>query len=167
MSDSQPTSTIAKYACGIDHVAIAVTDLEDSINWFTSVLGFTVKERRRTEGVSTAMISAVLVAGPLNIVLLQGTAPQSQVSRFIEHYGPGMQHLAIQVKSIDEVAAELVQAGLEFDTTIIEGGGLRQIFTKRNQDSGLMIEFIERSKSGFVEQNVESLFAQLEKKDSF
>jgi methylmalonyl-CoA/ethylmalonyl-CoA epimerase len=160
-------SALTKYARGLDHVAIAVRDLESSIHWFTTVLGFTLKERRKTEGAATGMISAVLEAGPLNFVLLQGTTPESQVARFITHYGPGVQHVAIQVENIDELAQELAQTGLEFDTSIIGGGGLRQIFSKRDKDSGLMIEFIERSGSGFADQNVTSLFAQLEQKNSF
>jgi methylmalonyl-CoA/ethylmalonyl-CoA epimerase len=160
-------SALTKYARGLDHVAIAVRDLESSIHWFTTVLGFTLRERRRTEGATTGMISAVLEAGPLNFVLLQGTAPESQVARFVNHYGPGVQHVAIQVENIDALAQELAQTGLEFDTSIIGGNGLRQIFSKRDKDSGLMIEFIQRSESGFSDQNVASLFAQLEQKDSF
>ena len=163
----QESSAIGKYARSVDHIAIAVLDLEASITWYTTVLGFTLKERRKTEGVTTGMISAVLEAGPLHFVLLQGTTPQSQVSRFVEHYGPGVQHLAIKVDNISELSDELKQSGLEFDTSIIEGGGLRQIFSKRDQGSGLMIEFIERSGAGFTDQNVTSLFAQLEEKNSF
>lgn len=162
------TASITKrFARGVDHIAIAVADLEASIDWFTNVLGFSLKERRKTEGSSTGMISAVLEAGPLNFVLLQGTSPQSQVSRYIEHYGPGVQHIAILVADIDALVCELTSAGFEFDTTIINGGGLRQIFSKRDQRSGLMFEFIERSEAGFVDGNVASLFSQLENKGSF
>src|SRR5260370_11772889 len=103
-SATQPSSALAKYARGFDHIAVAVPDLEASISWFTTVLGFSLKERRNTEGSKTGMISAVLEAGPLNIVLLQGTTPESQVSRFVQHYGPGVQHLAIQVDNIDALS---------------------------------------------------------------
>lgn len=78
-----------------------------------------------------------------------------------------MQHVAVQVEDLGRLAEDLRVAGLEFDTSVIEGTGLRQIFTKRDQGSGLMIEFIERSTSGFSDQNVSALFAQLEEKDSF
>jgi methylmalonyl-CoA/ethylmalonyl-CoA epimerase len=56
-----------KYARGIDHVAIAVGDLETTIHWFTAILGFTVKERRETDGITTGMISPVLEAGPITL----------------------------------------------------------------------------------------------------
>lgn len=162
---SQPA--LAKYAQGIDHLAIAVADLETSISWFKTVLGFSVKERRKTDGVSTGMISAVLEAGPLTVVLLQGTNPQSQVSMFVDRYGPGMQHLAIRMANIDAAVRELQAAGLQFDTSLISGGGLKQIFTRRDEGSGLMIELIERNAEGFAEQNVSQLFQELERKRSF
>ncbi|HVT17941.1 MAG TPA: VOC family protein [Thermoanaerobaculia bacterium] len=158
---------LGNFATEIDHVAIAVRDLEQSIALFTKVLGFELHERRKTEGKHTAMISAVLKAGPITIVLLEGTSPESQVSKFIEHYGPGVQHLAIGVKDLPKIAADLRQAGLEFDTSVIESPGLRQIFTRRDAGSGLMIEFIERRGGDFSDQSVQQLFEQLEKKDTF
>jgi len=166
MSGSAPPE-LGKFATEIDHVAIAVRDLEQSIEFFTNVLGFELRERRKTEGKHTAMISAVLKAGPLTFVLLEGTSPESQVSKFIENYGPGVQHIALGVKDLPRIAGELRQSGLEFDTSVIEGPGLRQIFTHRDGGSGLMIEFIERLGGDFSDQSVQSLFEQLEKKDSF
>ncbi len=161
-------SILAQHATGINHIAIAVPELEASIEFFTKVLGFELGERRRTEGTTTAMISAVIKAGPLTFVLIQGTSPQSQVSRYIEHYGPGVQHIAIAVENIEGVAAGLKDSGLEFDTTIIRSPGLQQIFTHRDAGSGLMIEFIDRSGKGdFSDTSVQELFSQLEAKDSF
>jgi 4-hydroxyphenylpyruvate dioxygenase-like putative hemolysin len=113
------------------------------------------------------MISAVLKAGPVTVVLLQGTTPESQVSRFVEHFGPGVQHLALGVQNLPEMAAELEAAGLEFDTTVINSPGLRQIFSARDQGSGMMFEFIERMGGDFSDQSVQQLFEQLEKKNAF
>jgi len=161
------TTTLANYVTSIDHVAIAVHDLEESIKLYTDVLGFELKERRRTEGKVTAMVSAVLKAGPVTVVLLQGTTPESQVSRFIEHFGPGVQHLALGVHDLPEMAEELKAAGMEFDTTVINSPGLRQIFSKREPGSGMMFEFIERMGGDFSDQSVQQLFEQLEKKNAY
>jgi len=163
----QPETMLAKYVTEIDHVAIAVRDLEESIRFYTEVLGFELKERRRTEGKQTAMISAVMKAGPITVVLLQGTSPESQVSRFVEHFGPGVQHVAFGVQNLPEMAEELKAAGMEFDTTVISSPGLRQIFSKRDTGSGMMFEFIERMGGDFSDQSVQQLFEQLEKKDAF
>ena len=113
------------------------------------------------------MISAVVGAGPIDFVLLQGTSAQSQVSRYIDHYGPGVQHIALRVTEVARVAATLRENGLGFDTEVIEGSGLRQIFSTRDSTSGLMLELIERTGEGFEEQNVTSLFTQLEEKNHF
>jgi len=164
---SGSTMALGKYARSVDHVAIAVHDLEASIQFFSQVLGFELHERRRTEGHHTAMVSAVMKAGPLTFVLLQGTTPDSQVSKFVEHYGAGVQHVAIGVENLPEMAEDLKASGMEFDTSVITSPGLKQIFTKRDAGSGLMIEFIERHGGDFSDQSVQSLFEQLEQKDSF
>jgi methylmalonyl-CoA/ethylmalonyl-CoA epimerase len=163
---SNPMS-LGKYARSVDHVAIAVHDLEASIQFFSQTLGFELHERRKTEGKHTAMVSAVMKAGPLTFVLLQGTSPDSQVSKFVEHYGAGVQHVAIGVENLPEMADELKASGMEFDTNVITSPGLKQIFTKRDTGSGLMIEFIERLGGDFSDQSVQQLFEQLEKKDAF
>jgi methylmalonyl-CoA/ethylmalonyl-CoA epimerase len=163
----KPMTMLSRYVTSIDHVAIAVRNLEESIKFYTEVLGFELKERRRTEGKHTAMISAVLKAGPITVVLLQGTSPESQVSRFVEHFGPGVQHLALGVQNLPEMAKELKAAGLEFDTTVISSPGLRQIFSKRDEGSGMMFEFIERMGGDFSDQSVQQLFDQLEQKNAF
>lgn len=167
MSESSPMAVLGKYAKSIDHVAIAVHDLEASIKFYSEVLGFELRERRETKGEKTAMISAVMVSGPLTFVLLQGTTPESQVSRFVEHYGAGVQHLAIGVENLKEMADELKSSGLQFDTNVIEGGGLRQIFSHRDPGSGMMFEFIERLGGDFSDESVQNLFKQLEEKNNF
>jgi methylmalonyl-CoA epimerase len=167
MSDSIPPAILGKYAKSIDHIAIAVHDLETSIKFYSEVLGFQLRERRETKGQKTAMISAVMVAGPVTTVLLQGTSPESQVSRFVENYGAGVQHIAIGVENLPAMAEELKNAGLEFDTNVIEGGGLRQIFSHRDPGSGMMFEFIERLGGDFSDESVKNLFEQLEKKDAY
>lgn len=165
-ADTNP-STLAKNARIIDHIAIAVRDLEQAIDWYTRVMGFTLRERRRTEGTKTAMVSAVVEAGPLTFVLLQGASPESQVSRYVEHYGPGVQHIALAVENLHDVAEALRADGMEYDTNVIDGPGLRQIFTHREPNSGMMFEIIERHGGDFSDQSVQQLFQQLEDKDSF
>jgi methylmalonyl-CoA/ethylmalonyl-CoA epimerase len=173
MSEKESSTSVAslvamhKYATSVDHVAIAVNNLEESIKFYTEVLGFELGERRKTEGKTSAMVSAVIKAGPLTFVLLQGTSPESQVSKFVENFGPGVQHVAIGVQNLPEMAEELKAAGMEFDTTVIQSPGLRQIFSKRDPGSGMMFEFIERLGGDFSDESVQQLFMQLEQKDAY
>jgi methylmalonyl-CoA epimerase len=165
--DETIQTVLSKYVTGIDHVAIAVHDLEESIEFYTKVVGFELTERRETKGHHTAMISAVLKAGPVTFVLLQGTSAESQVSKFVERFGAGVQHVAIGVRDLPDMAKDLAASGLEFDTSVIESPGLKQIFSHRDQGSGQMFEFIERMGGDFSDQSVQQLFEQLEKKDAY
>jgi 4-hydroxyphenylpyruvate dioxygenase-like putative hemolysin len=162
-------TALGRYAVKIDHVAIAVPDLESSVEFYHRLLGFEVVERRRTFGRATAMVSAVLRAGAITVVLVQGTAPASQVSRYIDNYGPGVQHIAIEVRDVDTLITEMRLAGVEFTTSLIEGRGIRQVFTARDRGSGMMYEFIERrtNDGDFTDESVQELFEQLERNDAY
>lgn len=147
----------------IDHVAVAVDDLEAGIDWYTANLGFEVVERRHTQGAHTAMVSAVLKAGSVILVLVQGTEPDSQVSRFIARHGPGVQHLALEVADLDAAVSQFKSAAADID--IIEEEGIRQVFLRRDAGSGVRIELIERRGGTFNDRSVENLFRAFEAKD--
>lgn len=166
-STAAPLALLGKYAKAVDHIAIAVNDLEEGIRYYTEKFGYQLHERRRTEGRTTAMVSAVMKAGPITIVLLQGTSEESQVAKYVKHYGPGVQHIAIEVEDLPTVAEELKAAGVEFDTSVISSPGLRQIFTHRDENSGMMYELIQRMGGDFSDESVKNLFEQLESKDNF
>jgi methylmalonyl-CoA/ethylmalonyl-CoA epimerase len=152
----------------VDHLAIAVEDLEAAVTFYRDRLGFREAERRTTQGVKTAMDSVVMEGGPLKVVLLKGTSPESQVSRYVAEYGPGVQHVAFRVTDLEAVVADLRERGLAFDTEIIQGAGLKQAFSNRDSISGMMFEFVERAgEEGFQDQNVQKLFESLEQKGTF
>ena len=147
----------------VDHIAIAVRDLEKAIHLYEQVFGFELQNRREIKGKFSGMLSAELDAGGFGIVLVQGTGPESPVTRYIEEYGPGVQHVAIAVDDLHAVSESLKGAGAQFATDLIEGDGLLQLFSKRENNTGMMFEFIERrSVEGFQAQNIQKLFDQLE-----
>lgn len=152
----------------IDHLAIAVENLEKAIAHYENVLGMPLLERRKTEGERTGMISAVMDAGSFTIVLIQGLQEKSQVSRYVESFGQGVQHVAFEVDDIGEAMKIMSDNGVEFSTDVLAGPGLKQMFTKREPTSGMMYEFIERTgEDGFQENNINNLFEQLERNDNF
>ena len=163
------SNLMSEYTVRLDHVAIAVEDLEAGIDFYHKVLGFELTERRTTQGRWTGMDSAVMLAGKITFVLIQGKSPESQVSRYIEHYGPGVQHVAVRVRDLDQLVPKLEEAGMEFSTNIIRSNGLRQIFSKRDKNSGMMIELIERldEAATFSDESVQDLFRQLEANDAY
>ncbi len=153
----------------VDHVAIAVRDMEEAVTMYRDVLGFEVVQRREVTGASTGMISTELNAGGFSIVLIQGTDPLSQVTRYVNEYGPGVQHLAVEVDNVEQLSDRLRASGVKFATDVIRGTGLIQIFTKRDPNSGMMFEFIERvaDDGQFEQASVQKLFDQLEANDAY
>lgn len=152
---------------GVDHVAIAVENLEQSIEWYTKYLGFRVTDRRFTQGNCTAMLSAVLVSGGAVVVLVQGTSPESQVSRFIQKFGPGVQHLAFRLIDIDVAIQRLAGADQAIDTPVIADEGIRQVFLRRVPGSGVRVELIERCGGNFSDSSVDRLFRAFESRGLF
>lgn len=153
----------------IDHIAIAVLDIEQAIVLYRDIFGFELLKRREIKGEFSGMKSAELDAGGFSIVLVQGTDPASQVSRYIDEYGPGVQHVAIAVDDVEDLSKKMSAAGVKFATNIIRGDGLIQIFTQREKNSGMMLELIQRTtqKDGFDPANIQKLFEQLETSDAF
>ncbi|PCK05307.1 MAG: glyoxalase [Alteromonadaceae bacterium] len=153
----------------IDHIAIAVKNLEQALFLYEGLFGFTVVKRREIKGVFSGMKSAELDAGGFSVVLLEGTDPESQISRYIDEYGPGVQHVAIEVDDVESLTGTLSESGVKFSTNIIRGDGLTQRFTQRDENSGMMIEFIQRSSSdkGFDPASIQKLFEQLEADEAY
>ena len=112
---------------------------------------------------------AVLRAGAIIVVLIQGTTPESQVNRFIANYGAGVQHVAIEVRNVEQIRDDLAASGVKLATELIEGKGIRQLFTSRDRASGMMFEFIERQTNDgdFTDESVQQLFEQLERSDAY
>jgi 4-hydroxyphenylpyruvate dioxygenase-like putative hemolysin len=152
----------------IDHIAIAVRDLEAGIAYFSEVLGFQLVRRRKISGGSTGMVSAEMEHHGIKFVLCQGTEPASQVSRLIEHAGPGVAHIALEVADAGKAENALRERGMRFDTALIRGPGLNQIFSSRDPNTGLSFEFIERNgEQDFLEENIQDLFQQLERSGAY
>jgi len=151
----------------VDHVAIAVPDLEAAIDWYTGKLGFRVVERRITRGKRTAMLSAVVIAAGVVVVLIQGTEPESQVSRFVTAFGPGVQHIAFGVEDLEHAMSRAIAAGAVADTPVIGDEGIRQVFLKRDSASGVRVELIERKGGEFTDKSVDRLFRAFEDNDLY
>lgn len=167
-NDAPAASLLARNASRIDHVAIAVCDLEAAIALFGSQYGFELIDRADIEGVVSGMKTATMRAGGVTFVLCQGTSPKSNVSRYIEAYGPGIQHLAIEVDNQEQVLADAKERGADLLTDIIHGPGLDQSFTRRDTNSGMQLEFVTRvSNQGFDKDNIRKLFSAMERDDVF
>jgi len=162
------TGPSVPYYRSIDHIALAVRDLDEAIHMFRDVLGFEVKRCLHIKGKSTGMKSAEMECNGIRFVLCQGTEPASQVSRLVQHFGVGVAHIALKVDNADNTVDLLKRRGLPFDTGVIRASGLTQAFSTRCVNPGLSFEVIQRDgEDGFLESNVQELFDQLEQSEKY
>ena len=128
----------------IDHLGVAVRDLEAALHIFRDQLGIDV------DGVEEVAEQKVKVAflplGESKIELLQSTDPEGPVARFIERRGEGIQHIAFRVENLVESLGRLKSKGVRLiDEKPRRGaGGARVAFIHPKSTCGVLIELCER-----------------------
>ena len=89
----------------LDHVGIAVSDLQASLAFFKDVLGLHVES---SEQVASQRVKATFLnTGQSTLEMLEATAPDSAIAKFIEKRGAGMHHIALRVDDIEAALAHL------------------------------------------------------------
>ena len=95
----------------IDHLGIAVNSIEEGKNFWSDCL------RLEFEGTETVAEQKVTTAffpvGESEVELLESTAPDGPVAKYIEKKGQGIQHIAFRVENIDEALEELTAKGIK------------------------------------------------------
>ena len=96
----------------IDHVGVAVADLDAAIAWYRDVFGMRLahEEVNEEQGVREAMM-AVGDSGS-HVQLLAPLTPESTIARFLDRSGPGVQQVAYRVDDVEAVAATLRARGV-------------------------------------------------------
>lgn len=129
----------------IDHIGIAVKDLNESLKVYTEILGL------KSTGVETVTEQKVKVAfipiGESEIELLESTEPDGAVAKFIEKNGEGIQHIALRVDNIEKTLEDLKARGVRLiDEKPRKGaGGARIAFIHPKATNGILIELCERT----------------------
>ncbi len=127
----------------IDHVAIAVHDLDAALERFAALYGVTPLSRERVEeqGVEEAM----LAIGGSHIQLLQPTGDDTPVGRFLAKRGEGIHHVAYAVPDIEAALAHLAAEGARLvdEEPRIGGGGRRIAFVHPRAFGGTLTELVE------------------------
>lgn len=132
----------------IDHVGLAVPDLDEAIRFHTEVFGWRVlhRETNAEQGVEEAMIGTG-EQGPENaqIQLLAPLTEESTIAKFIGRNGPGIQQLAYRVRDLDAVSATLRERGVRllFPEARWGTGGSRVNFCHPKDTGGVLLELVE------------------------
>ncbi|EFQ83039.1 methylmalonyl-CoA epimerase [Aeromicrobium marinum DSM 15272] len=129
----------------IDHVGIAVPDLDEAIEFYGSTFGLhsVHEEVNEEQGVREAML-AVGDSGSF-IQLLAPLSPESTIAKFLDRNGQGVQQLAYRVSDIDAVGATLRERGVRllYDAPKNGTGGSRVNFVHPKDAGGVLVELVE------------------------
>ena len=130
-------------AYNLDHVGIAVRDLEAAIEGYRSRYGIEPFHREVVE--SQGVEEALLPLGGSFIQLLLPLTPESPVGRFLEKRGEGLHHIAYAVMDITESLAHLRDLGARLidEAPRIGGRGARIAFVHPSDLGGTLIELVE------------------------
>jgi methylmalonyl-CoA/ethylmalonyl-CoA epimerase len=127
----------------IEHVALAVADIDAAIAHYKDVWGLDVAHRERVEdqGVEEAM----LPLGESYLQLLGATAPDTTVGKFLERRGEGLHHIAYEVDDLEATLAALKEKGVALiDEKPRRGGrGHMVAFVHPKANHGLLVELIQ------------------------
>jgi methylmalonyl-CoA/ethylmalonyl-CoA epimerase len=131
------------FAYNLDHVALAVRDLDAALADYQKMFGAEPMYREVVEeqGVEEAMIAV----GGSFIQLLQPLTAASPIGRFIEARGEGMHHIALAVADIDAALAHLKAEGSRLidEEPRIGGRGARIAFVHPKAFAGTLVELVE------------------------
>jgi methylmalonyl-CoA/ethylmalonyl-CoA epimerase len=128
----------------IDHLGIAVNSIDEGKRFWTEILGLgcegseTVAEQKVT--------TAFFPVGESEVELLESTAPDGPIAKYIEKRGEGIQHVAFRVENIEAALAELKAKGVRLidEKPRIGAGGAKIAFLHPKATAGVLVELCER-----------------------
>ena len=128
----------------IEHIGIAVENLEESIRYYEDVIG--LKCYSVEEVTDQKVKTAFFQVGDTKIELLESTDPEGPIGKFIEKKGQGIHHLAFAVEGIDQALEEVKSKGVRLiDHKSRKGAeGLDIGFLHPKSTGGVLTEFCEK-----------------------
>jgi len=139
------TSDTSSLFTAIDHVGVAVADLDEAIAFYRDTYGMELahEETNEEQGVREAMMR-VGDSGSC-IQLLAPLSPESTIAKFLDRSGPGIQQMAYRVEDVDAVSATLRERGLRllYDEPRRGTAGSRINFVHPKDAGGVLVELVE------------------------
>jgi methylmalonyl-CoA/ethylmalonyl-CoA epimerase len=127
----------------IDHVGVAVDDLDAALALYGETLSMPLVHRERID--AQGVDAALLDVGEGHVELLAPLGPETPVGRFLAKRGPGLHHVAYQVSDIDATLSSLRDAGLRLidDEPRIGIRSSRVAFLHPQATDGVLTELVE------------------------
>ena len=148
MNAESAQAVLKPFVTAIDHVGIAVPDLDAAIAFQTEHFGLEVahEEVNEEQGVREAMLRAPGAAGTETMIqLLAPLRDDSTIAKFLGRSGPGLQQLAFRVSDVDAAAEALRSKGLRllFDEAKRGTSNSRVNFVHPKDAGGVLVELVE------------------------
>ena len=129
----------------INHIAVAVSNLEEAMKLYTDVLGLEVKEIEVVENQKVKI--ALIPVGDSRVELLESTDPEGPIARYIERKGEGLHHLALEVSNIQDALETVSKQVIPLiDEKPRIGAGGHKIAFLHPKGTKVLIELIEPRK---------------------
>ncbi len=132
----------------IDHVGIAVPDLDEAISFYRDTFGIVSvhEEVNEEQGVREAMLS--VGDGATRIQLLAPLSPESTIAKFLDRNGPGVQQVAYTVDDVEAVSATLRERGMRllYDEPRRGTSDSRVNFIHPKDAGGVLVELVQPAK---------------------
>jgi methylmalonyl-CoA/ethylmalonyl-CoA epimerase len=127
----------------IDHVGVAVKDLDGAISLYEGTLEMPLVHRETVD--EQGVEAALLDVGDGHIELLRPLGPETPVGRFLERSGPGLHHVAYRVEDIDATLERLAGSGVELIDRSARVGirGSRVAFLHPKSTDRVLTEIVE------------------------
>ena len=129
----------------IDHIAIAVQNLESALETFRNVIGCAGEAIRIEEVASEKVRVAFMTIGETKIELLEPLSDESPIAKFIAKNGDGMHHIALQTDDINKETERLESLNIKPLSLPKEGaGGKKIMFLHPKETNKVLIEFAQK-----------------------
>ncbi len=129
----------------IDHIAIAVQNLESALDTFRNVIGCGPEAIRIEEVASENVRVAFITIGESKIELLEPLSDESPIAKFLAKNGDGMHHIALETDNIDKETERLASLNIHPLGLPKEGaGGKKIMFLHPKETNRVLIEFAQK-----------------------
>ena len=128
----------------VDHIGIAVRDLDEGIALYGGLLGLELEriEEVPQENVKVAFLKLDRAGALGHVELLAPMGTEGNIAAFIEKKGPGLHHIALAAKDIEKVMQRCREAGMRLldETPRVGAGGKKIVFLHPRSGGGVLIE---------------------------
>ncbi len=127
----------------LDHLGVAVKSLDAGLRFYRDLLGLELEGIEEVPGEKVRV--AMLGLGETRVELLEATAEDSAIARFVARRGEGLHHIAVRVPDLAAAVARLKSAGARLVSEQVGtgAGGHRYVFVHPQSAGGVLLELVE------------------------